>query len=106
RGRDKAPADFDAAVERWRQLHTDPGATYDRSEVYRGEDIQPQVTWGTNPGQVQSIADAIPDPASMADPTEQKSAAQALEYMGLRAGTPMTDVAINRVFIGSCTNAR
>ncbi|QDV61785.1 3-isopropylmalate dehydratase large subunit [Crateriforma conspicua] len=106
RGKPEVPQDFDAAVQRWRQLVTDPGASYDRSNVYQGADIQPQVTWGTNPGQVRSITDPIPDPADFDDPVEQKSTAQALQYMGLTAKTPMTDLTLDRVFIGSCTNAR
>ncbi|MCA9122113.1 MAG: 3-isopropylmalate dehydratase large subunit [Planctomycetaceae bacterium] len=106
RGREFAPSDFDAAVARWKQLPSDPGATYDKSLAFRAADIAPQVTWGTNPGQVAAVNGAIPDPSSIGDETEQKSAARALEYMDLRAGIPFTDVAINRVFIGSCTNGR
>ena len=106
RGRPQVPADFEAAVERWKQLPTDAGAAYDRSQVFRGQDIQPQVTWGTNPGQVRSVTDTVPSPADFDDVSEQKSTQQALEYMGLAAGTRITDVPIDRVFIGSCTNAR
>ncbi|XZE53993.1 3-isopropylmalate dehydratase large subunit [Planctomycetaceae bacterium SH139] len=106
RGRPHAPQDFAAAVAQWRQLPSDPGAQYDRVEVYQAAEIEPQVTWGTNPGQVQSVTAKIPDPAELDDPTERRSAELALEYMGLAAGTPITSVAINRVFIGSCTNAR
>jgi 3-isopropylmalate/(R)-2-methylmalate dehydratase large subunit len=108
RGREFAPqgADFDAAVARWKQLPTDPGAKYDKSLVFQAADISPQVTWGTNPGQVAPVTAKVPDPASLGDETTQKSAAQALQYMGLAAGTPLTDVKIDRVFIGSCTNAR
>tara|TARA_R110002049_G_scaffold4601_5_gene32272 strand:- start:387847 stop:389244 length:1398 start_codon:yes stop_codon:yes gene_type:complete len=102
----EAPKDFDAAVQRWRRLPTDPGASYDRSNVYQGSDIQPQVTWGTNPGQVISVTDCVPDPSDFDDATQQKSTAQALEYMGLKAKTPLVDIGIDRVFIGSCTNAR
>jgi 3-isopropylmalate/(R)-2-methylmalate dehydratase large subunit len=87
-------------------LPTDPGATYDKSLVFRGADIAPQVTWGTNPGQVAPVSAKVPNPADFADATEQKSTARALEYMGLSAGTPLTEVKIDRVFIGSCTNAR
>ena len=107
RGRPEVPTDFDAAVERWKQLPTDAGAhattCQSRIEV---EDIEPQVTWGTNPGQVRSINDRVPDPADFDDATEQKSTADALEYMGLTAKTPIQDISIERVFIGSCTNAR
>ncbi|MCG8651852.1 MAG: 3-isopropylmalate dehydratase large subunit [Pirellulales bacterium] len=106
RGRPEVPQDFDAAVQRWQELPSDPGATYDLSNAYRGEEIEPQVTWGTNPGQVLSVTDRVPDPADFEDATEQKSTRNALEYMGLDARTPLQDVAIDRVFIGSCTNAR
>jgi 3-isopropylmalate/(R)-2-methylmalate dehydratase large subunit len=106
RGREFAPKDFEAAVARWKQLPTDPGAKYDKSLVFRASDIAPQVTWGTNPGQVAPVTSRVPDPAEFKDATDQKSAARALEYMGLKAGTPLTNVEIDRVFIGSCTNAR
>ena len=106
RGREKTPTDFDAAVERWKTYTTDPGAKYDKSNVYTGADIEPQVTWGTNPGQVASVDAAIPDPDQTDDPTERKTIAAALQYMGLTAGTRMPDVSLDRVFIGSCTNAR
>ncbi len=106
RGRPFVPADFEAAAARWRKLPSDPGAIYDVVKIFRGADIEPQVTWGTNPGQVISIGDRIPNPSDFSDPTEQKSTAQALEYMGLRPGTPLSEVNLQRVFIGSCTNAR
>jgi 3-isopropylmalate/(R)-2-methylmalate dehydratase large subunit len=108
RGRPYSPqgAAYEAAVTRWKALPTDPGAKYDKSLVYRAADISPQITWGTNPGQVAPVTAKIPNPATLGDETEQKSAARALEYMGLAAGTPLTDVKIDRVFIGSCTNAR
>jgi len=106
RSRPESPADFEAAVARWRRLPTDAGARYDRSSQFQGRDIEPQVTWGTNPGQVTSVCDRVPDPADFSDPTEQKSTAQALQYMGLTAKTPLQDIGIDRVFIGSCTNAR
>lgn len=106
RGRPFAPRDFDAAVARWERLPTDPGAQYDRSLVFSGRDVTPQVTWGTNPGQVAAVTDRVPDPHQCADATDQKSAARALEYMGLTAGQPIVDIAIDRVFIGSCTNGR
>lgn len=106
RGRQFAPADFDAAVQRWQQLPTDPGATYDQVRVFRAADIEPQVTWGTTPGQVASVTGHVPRPSDFADETEQKTAARALEYMGLQGGTPITEIRIDRVFIGSCTNGR
>lgn len=106
RGLPEVPQDFDAAVERWKTLASDDGATYDLSNKYRGEDIEPQVTWGTNPGQVRSISAHVPDPGEFDDPTEQKSTSDALDYMGLAAKTPIHDISIQRVFIGSCTNAR
>jgi 3-isopropylmalate/(R)-2-methylmalate dehydratase large subunit len=106
RGRPFAPQDFDAAVARWRQLPTDEGAQFDRTEIYRAADIEPQVTWGTSPGQVTGISARVPNPADMADATDQKAAAQALEYMGLTAGTPICSIGVDHVFIGSCTNGR
>ncbi|TWU32558.1 3-isopropylmalate dehydratase large subunit [Novipirellula artificiosorum] len=106
RGLPESPQNFQASVERWKKLPSDEGARYDLSNTYQGKDIEPQVTWGTNPGQVRSVSDAIPDPSDFSDATEQKSTAQALEYMGLKAKTPIQDVTLDRVFIGSCTNAR
>ncbi|MEM7313902.1 MAG: 3-isopropylmalate dehydratase large subunit, partial [Planctomycetota bacterium] len=108
RGREFAPqgADFDAAVEQWKHFAGDDDATFDRSEKFNAADIQPQVTWGTNPGQVISVTESVPDPASFDGEVEQKTGQRALEYMQLKAGTPMTEVEIDRVFIGSCTNAR
>ncbi len=101
-----APARFDEAVARWEQLPSDDGAQYDVAREFDAQQIAPQVTWGTNPGQVAPVTARVPDPADFADETQRKSAAQALEYMGLEAGTPITDIALDRVFIGSCTNAR
>ncbi len=106
RGRPFAPADFDAAVARWRQLPSDPGAKYDRSLVFQAADVTPQVTWGTNPGQVAPVTGRVPDPAQLADETDRKHAAGALDYMALSAGQPIADIHLDRVFIGSCTNAR
>lgn len=106
KGREFAPQDFDAAVARWRQLPSDEGAVYDKTLEFNAVDISPQVTWGTNPGHVVSVTDKIPDPQIFADEIEQKTSAGALKYMGLTPGTPVTDLAIDRVFIGSCTNAR
>ena len=106
RGRPFAPKDFDAAVERWKQLPTDPGAKFDRTETFNAAQVQPQVTWGTNPAQVCDVGGRVPDPADFADPTDRKAVAAALEYMGLKPGTPITSIPIERVFIGSCTNGR
>jgi 3-isopropylmalate/(R)-2-methylmalate dehydratase large subunit len=106
RGRAAAPADFDAAVERWRQLPSDEGASFDTEVEIDAGEISPMVTWGTNPGMVCEVTDTVPDPAAMDSPGDRESAERALTYMGLAAGTPMTEVAPERVFIGSCTNSR
>jgi 3-isopropylmalate/(R)-2-methylmalate dehydratase large subunit len=106
RGRQFAPKDFDAAVERWKTLPTDPGARYDRTEVFDASDIQPQITWGTTPGQVTDVTGRVPSPSDFADPSDQKLLVAALEYMGLEAGTPITSIPIDVAFIGSCTNGR
>ncbi len=106
RGRPFAPEDFEAAVHKWKQLPSDAGAHYDKVSKFEGADIEPQVTWGTNPGQVTSVSQCVPDPKDSGDETEQKSTAASLEYMGIEAGTRITDIGIDRVFIGSCTNAR
>ncbi len=105
-GKPFVPQDLGTAIERWKRLPTDEGATYDRVDVFEAGEIAPQVTWGTNPGQVTSIDAEVPSPGDFSDPTERRSCELALEYMGLQAGTPITDVAIDRVFIGSCTNSR
>ena len=106
RGRSMVPDDFDAAVARWKQLPSDDGAAYDRSLEFNGAEIAPQVTWGTNPGQVTSVNESVPDPASYEDATDRKTVAAALRYMDLTPGTPLKDVEIDRAFIGSCTNGR
>jgi 3-isopropylmalate/(R)-2-methylmalate dehydratase large subunit len=107
-GRDHAPsgADWDAAVADWRDLYSDDDATWDTEVVLDAATITPHVTWGTNPGQVASIDTPIPDPTSFDNPTTQETVARALEYMGLEPGTSMRDVAVDTVFIGSCTNSR
>ena len=107
-GRPHAPsgADWDAALADWRTLVTDEDAAFDHEIVLDGSLITPQVSWGTNPGQVMAKDDNIPDPASFDEPSQQESAARALEYMGLTAGTPMREVIVDTVFIGSCTNSR
>ncbi len=106
RGRQFAPQDFDAAVTRWQKLASDEGARYDKSLVFDAADVAPQVTWGTNPGQVTTVDARIPAPAQFGDEADRKSAARALEYMGLEPGTPVDAIKIDRVFVGSCTNGR
>jgi 3-isopropylmalate/(R)-2-methylmalate dehydratase large subunit len=106
RGRDGAPTDFDAAAERWRALPTEEGASFDTEVAIDAGEISPMVTWGTNPGMVCEVTDVVPDPAQMDSPADREAAERALTYMGLEAGTPMTEVAPERVFIGSCTNSR
>ncbi|MGA7698447.1 MAG: 3-isopropylmalate dehydratase large subunit [Thermoguttaceae bacterium] len=106
RGRPFAPQDFDAAVERWRKLPTDPGAKFDCTATFDASVIQPQVTWGTTPAQVTDVAGRVPDPADFADPSQRKLATAALEYMGLKPGTAIAAIPIDCVFIGSCTNGR
>ena len=98
--------EFDAAVERWKQLPTDEGATYDRTLLLDAADIAPQVTWGTNPGMVTDVTGRVPDPADMTTADEKTATEHALAYMDLQPGTPMTEIAVDRVFIGSCTNSR
>jgi 3-isopropylmalate/(R)-2-methylmalate dehydratase large subunit len=106
RGKAAAPADFEAAVAAWRELPTEDGASFDREVEIDAADISPMVTWGTTPGMVVEVTDRVPDPAAMETPADRESAERALAYMGLEAGTPMTEVAPERVFIGSCTNSR
>jgi 3-isopropylmalate/(R)-2-methylmalate dehydratase large subunit len=108
RGRPFAPTGeaWDRAVAEWRSLATDDDAIFDREVVIDATTIRPSVSWGTNPGQTFTIDDVVPDPESFADPTERDAAARALQYMGLTPGTPMREVAVDTVFIGSCTNSR
>ncbi len=107
-GRDHAPkgAAWEQALEAWRQLPTDEGATFDAEVVIDGSTIGPQISWGTNPGQVMALDATIPDPASFSAEGDRQAAERALDYMGLTAGTSMRDVAVDTVFIGSCTNSR
>jgi 3-isopropylmalate/(R)-2-methylmalate dehydratase large subunit len=105
-GRPAAPDDFDAAVERWRRLPTDPGASFDAEFEIDAAAISPMVTWGTNPGMVVEVTDSVPDPAAMESSPDRESAERALAYMALEPGTPMTEIEPERVFIGSCTNSR
>ncbi len=108
RGRPQAPQGdaFDEAVERWKQLPSDPGAAYDRVVEIPASDLAPYVTWGTNPGMVAPITGTVPSPASFESAADRAATERALEYMGLEAGTPLQEVVIDRVFIGSCTNGR
>lgn len=108
RGRPHAPtgADWDAAVAAWRQLRTDDGAVFDAEVYIDAATLTPFVTWGTNPGQGVPLADSVPDPEMMTDEAERQAAEKALAYMDLRAGTPMRDIAVDAVFVGSCTNGR
>jgi 3-isopropylmalate/(R)-2-methylmalate dehydratase large subunit len=108
RGRRYAPqgAEFDRAAARWLSLGTEEGARFDSSVVFDAAAIVPQVTWGTNPGMVTEVTAQVPDPRSFADPSQSRAAENALEYMGLKPGTPITAITVDRVFIGSCTNSR
>ena len=105
-GREFAPADRQAIADQWLQYRSDPGAEFDRVDQFAAADIAPQITWGTNPGQVTSVDAAVPDPSSFDSDSERQSAAKALEYMELKAGMPMDQISVDRVFIGSCTNSR
>ncbi len=108
RGRPHAPtgANWDAAVEWWSSLPTDPGATFDREVVVDASILKPFVTWGTNPGQGLPLSASVPDPAQIADPGERSAAERALEYMDLVPGTPLSEISVDTVFLGSCTNGR
>ncbi|ARJ05876.1 3-isopropylmalate dehydratase large subunit [Cnuibacter physcomitrellae] len=107
-GRPHAPqgADWDAAVEYWKTLPSDEGAVYDAEVFLDADALEPFVTWGTNPGQGVSLSDTVPNPADIADPNQRAAAERALEYMDLEAGTPLKDVRVDAVFMGSCTNSR
>jgi len=108
KGRDRAPkgADWDAAVEAWRQLRSDDDAVFDAEVDIDADALTPFVTWGTNPGQGLPLADRVPDPETIVDENERVAAERALEYMGLEAGTPLRDIHVDTVFVGSCTNGR
>ncbi|HXJ96830.1 MAG TPA: 3-isopropylmalate dehydratase large subunit [Terriglobia bacterium] len=98
--------DFQIAVDHWKTLVSDGDAQFDHEVVLHAHEIAPQVTWGTNPGMVTDVTGRVPDPHSFTDPGDQKAAEAALQYMGLKPGTPITDITVDRVFIGSCTNSR
>jgi 3-isopropylmalate/(R)-2-methylmalate dehydratase large subunit len=108
RGRPQAPQGkaFDAAVERWRTLPTDLGVLYDRSVQIDATSLEPFVTWGTNPGMVAPVTGRVPDPASFAQASDREATERALRYMGLEPDTPIQQIRIDRVFLGSCTNSR
>jgi 3-isopropylmalate/(R)-2-methylmalate dehydratase large subunit len=107
-GRRHAPkgAAWERALDDWRTLVTDDGASFDKDVVIDATTLEPHVSWGTNPAQVAPISAVVPSPDDFADPSARESAARALQYMGLTAGTPMRDVPVDTVFIGSCTNSR
>ena len=108
RGRPRAPQGeaWDRALDYWRTLPTDPGAVFDREVTIDGSALTPFVTWGTNPGQAAPLNSAVPDPASLPDETARASAERALTYMGLEPGTRLTQISVDTVFLGSCTNGR
>ncbi|GAS95134.1 isopropylmalate isomerase large subunit [Mycolicibacterium canariasense] len=108
KGRPHAPtgADWDAAVAAWSRLRTDEGAEFDTEVYIDAATLSPFVTWGTNPGQGVPLSANVPDPELMAGDDERQAAEKALAYMGLRAGIPMRDIAVDAVFVGSCTNGR
>ena len=108
KGRPHAPegADWDAAVAYWKTLPTDEGAKFDAEVFLDANTLDPFVTWGTNPGQGVSLLDNVPNPADIEDPNERAAAERALEYMDLKAGTPMKEIKVDTVFLGSCTNSR
>jgi 3-isopropylmalate/(R)-2-methylmalate dehydratase large subunit len=108
RGRTFAPKGdlWDRAVAYWRTLRSDPGAKFDKVLRLDAASIKPQVTWGTSPEMVDTIDGRVPDPAKITDPTKRNSVERALQYMGLAPNMPITDIRIDKVFIGSCTNSR
>ena len=107
-GRPGAPtgADWERALERWRDLPSDPDAVFDREVEIDVSKLHPQVTWGTNPGMVVPIDGVVPDPAALDDADARAAAERALAYMALEPGTPIREIEVERVFIGSCTNSR
>ncbi len=109
RGKRYVPKNYDDLVDYWREnLKTDQGAKFDKSFTLNASDIAPQVSWGTNPAMTADVTESVPDPHEFAkgEMSQENAAKKALEYMDLKAGTPITDIKIDRVFIGSCTNAR
>ena len=108
KGRPFAPSgeQWQLAVQNWRDLHSDAGAVFDKEVNIDAADIKPCVTWGTSPEMVVAVDSAVPDPDNVSDPVKQEGMRNALKYMGLQAGTPIRDVSLDKVFIGSCTNSR
>src|SRR4029453_600117 len=100
RGKAAAPDDFEAAVERWRRLPSEEGASFDTEVEIDASAISPMVTWGTTPGMVVQVTDQVPDPARMDSPADREAAERALAYMDLRPGTAMTEIPLDRIFIG------
>jgi 3-isopropylmalate/(R)-2-methylmalate dehydratase large subunit len=99
-------ADLEEAVARWRELRTEDGASFDREESVDAAAVSPQVTWGTTPGMVRPVTEAVPSPEEFDSPADREAAERALHYMDLEPGTPISEIAVDRVFIGSCTNSR
>jgi 3-isopropylmalate/(R)-2-methylmalate dehydratase large subunit len=99
-------AQFDKLADHWLTFNSDPGATFDCSMTFEASSFAPQVTWGTNPGMVTDVKSRVPDPARFSDPTQRRAVEFALDYMALKPGTPIEDIRLDRVFIGSCTNSR
>ena len=108
RGRANVPQgeEFEAAAQRWRELGTDPGAEFDTTVQIDAASLEPFVTWGTNPGMVVPVTGRVPDPASFEDAADREGAERALTYMGLEPDTPIQEISVDRVFLGSCTNGR
>jgi len=108
KGRPHAPKgeDWDAAVADWKQLHSDEGAQFDAEVFLNADELEPFVTWGTNPGQGVSLSQSVPSPEDFEDENDRKACERALNYMGLTGGTPMKDIRVDTVFLGSCTNSR
>ena len=108
KGRQFAPkgAEFDEAVAKWKLLPTEEGAVFDKTVIIEASDLEPYVTWGTNPGMVAKITDNVPDPSTMDQLAERGAAERALQYMGLEPNMPIQDIKIDRVFLGACTNSR
>ena len=106
KGRKYAPKNFDEAVAVWKELASDEDATYDKTIVIDATDIEPMVSWGTNPSMTSKVSESIPTFAQCKDENERKALESALQYMGLKEGQKIEDIKIQHVFIGSCTNAR